>query len=287
MLLWRRSDAFGQNKLQVVTFAASSHVVTRRAVLSAAGSVLAAGLPLRAQSSRPRLAAIDWAMLETAIAIGHIPVAACELIRFRADITEPHIPDTVMDLGLRGAPNLELLHLIRPDLILSSPYYTWFEDKLSRVAPVLNLPFYTKGEPPLPKTIAALHELAGRLDDPGAARQVEDQAQVKFDQIRRQVAAFADRPFCIINIGDARHMRVFGFDSLYGSSAQRIGLANAWDARTRFSFLAPVPIEQLADMGDARIVIVGAIPVQARRALAPVAVVAGFATGGRGRCYPA
>ena len=54
---------------------------TRRTLLTAAGIMLAAGLPLRAAPAAPRLAAIDWAMLETAVAIGHMPVAACELVR--------------------------------------------------------------------------------------------------------------------------------------------------------------------------------------------------------------
>ena len=86
----------------------------RRAFLTAAGILLAAGLPLRADSA-PRLAAIDWAMMETATALGHMPVAAAELIRFRADVGVPAIPDTVTDLGLRGAPNFELLQLSPPD----------------------------------------------------------------------------------------------------------------------------------------------------------------------------
>ena len=66
----------------------------RRAVLTAAGLMVAA-LPLRgtaaaaAAAPAQRLAAIDWAMLETAIAIGHMPVAASELLRFRADAVTP------------------------------------------------------------------------------------------------------------------------------------------------------------------------------------------------------
>lgn len=70
----------------------------------------------------PRIAAIDWAMLETSVALGVMPVAATELIQFRAGAVEPDIPESVADLGLRGAPNFELLQLTRPDLILISPF---------------------------------------------------------------------------------------------------------------------------------------------------------------------
>lgn len=239
----------------------------RRSFLTAAGMMLAAGLPLRAAPTRPRLAAIDWAMLETAIAIGHMPVAACELIRFRADAVEPVIPDDVVDLGLRGAPNYELLQLTRPDLILSSPYYTHYEERLKALAPVLSLPFYTPGEAPLPKTLAALNTLAEAVDDPQAGERARHDAKVALDQHADQVSAFDDRPVCLVNIGDARHLRAFGFDSLFGSTLTRLGLRNAWSGGTKFSFMAPVPIERLAAMPEARLVIVGEIPAAAQRGL--------------------
>ncbi|WYK05667.1 iron-siderophore ABC transporter substrate-binding protein [Cereibacter sphaeroides f. sp. denitrificans] len=243
--------------------------LSRRSFLTAASLALAAASSLRAAPlSAPRLAAIDWAMLETAVALGHMPVAACELIRFREDSPEPAVPEDVVDLGLRGAPNFELLQLVRPNLILTSPYYTRYEARLMQLAPVLNLPFYVRGEPPLAKTFAALHELARAIDDPGAASRAEEAAEARFDAVAADLRPMADRPLCLVNIGDARHLRAFGFDSLFGSVAARLGLDNAWQGQTRFSFLAPVQIEELASLPEARVVIVGEIPVQARRGLA-------------------
>lgn len=239
----------------------------RRTILTAAGLILAAGLPVRAQPAGPRLAAIDWAMLETAIAIGHMPVAACELIRYRADAVEPVIPSSVVDLGLRGAPNFELLQLTRPDLILTSPYYARYQHRLEELAPVLNLPFFRPGEPPLPKTFAALHELAARIGDPGAGQRAEAEARAELGRLAGGLSDFRDRPVCLVNIGDSRHLRAFGFDSLFGSTLDLLGLRNAWTEATRFSFLAPVPIERLVGMPDARLVIVGEMPVEARRGL--------------------
>lgn len=241
----------------------------RRAILTAAGLVLAAGLPLRAATpAGPRLAAIDWAMLETAVALGHMPVAACELIRFRQDAVEPQIPADVTDLGLRGAPNFELLQLVRPDLILSSPYYTGYQHRLEPLAPVLSLPFFDPGQPPLPKAMSALQDLAAALDDPSAADRATDEADTAFDRHQAALAGHVDRPVCLINIGDARHIRVFGFDSLFGSTLARLGLTNAWGEATAFSFLAPVPIDRLAGMPDARLVVIGDVPPQARHGLA-------------------
>lgn len=242
---------------------------SRRAVLAAVGAaaMLAARAPATAARPAPRLAAIDWAMLETAIAIGHMPVAAAELVRFRADVAEPAVPDAVIDLGLRGAPNFELLQLVRPDLILSSPYYAHHEDRLRRIAPVLSLPFFVPGEAPLPKALAALTALADAVGDPAAGARALAGAEAELDRLALRLKPFRDRPVALVDIGDARHLRAFGFDSLFGSTLDRLGLRNAWTDRTAFSFLAPVPIERLALMPEARLVVVGGLPASAARAL--------------------
>ena len=114
------------------------------------------------QSPPRRIAAIDWAMLETLVALGIMPVAATELVQFRKDAVEPMLAESVADLGLRGSPNLELLRLLRPDLILISPFYVRFEASFRAIAPVLSLPFY----PALPDSslaavAAALHAWQG------------------------------------------------------------------------------------------------------------------------------
>lgn len=259
--------------------------LTRRRLLTlAAGGLLAgraAGRPaFAAGADRPRLAAIDWAMLETAVAIGHMPVAACELIRFRADAVTPAIPAGVVDLGLRGAPNFELLQLIRPDLILTSPYYVAREAQMRAIAPVMSLPFYVPGEAPLPKALAALDALSRAVGDAGAGMSARTRADAGFDAAAARIAGWqngggqdaADRAVCVINIGDARHFRAFGPDSLFGNVLTRIGLRNAWDRPTQFAFLAPVPIETLAEFPDATIVIVSDVPVAAARSLGRSAI---------------
>ncbi len=207
-------------------------------------------------------------MMETAIALGHMPVAGAELIRYRADVEQPVIPQDVVDLGLRGSPNFELLQLVRPDLILSSPYYTQYRARLEGIAPVLSLTFFVPGEPPLPRAFAALADMGHEIGDTAAAARVAEAADAALDAAAARLAPFRDRPVALIDIGDARHMRMFGFDSLFGSTLERLGLTNARSQPTAFGFMAPVPLESLADMPDARVVVIGPPPLAARRALA-------------------
>ena len=214
-----------------------------------------------------RLASIDWAMLETAWAIGHTPVAATELIRFRVESPTVTLPAETLDLGLRGTPNFEQLRFAAPDLILSSPFYTRHEAALSAVAPVFSLPFFVRGEPSLPHALDALETLAERLGDPHSGKRARQNAETQLDRMTARLKHLSDRPVMLIDFGDARHFRAFGFDSLYGSTLTRLGLTNAWQDGTQFSFAAPVPLDRLADMPDASFVIVSPVPLAARSQL--------------------
>jgi len=95
---------------------------------------------------------------------------------------------------------------------------------------------------------------------------VEQQAAL-VEETRLSLQAFASRPTYLVNIGDARHVRVFGADSMFGDILGRLGLPNAWTDRSRYTFAAPVPIENLAADPEARIVIISDIPVEARNGL--------------------
>lgn len=215
----------------------------------------------------PRVAAIDWAMAETAMAIGVTPVALAERIAFRRSTPLP-LPDSTVDLGLRGAPNLEALSLVAPEMILSSSYYAFADAALSRIAPVFSRALYVPGEPPFPKLMALLPELAQRMGIAAAGHAARDHALQEFAALSARVAPHAARPCLIVEIGDSRHVRIFGTDSLFGGTLSAMGLRNGWDRETRFAFAAPLPIARLVDFPDARMVIMGDVPRAAERALA-------------------
>jgi ferric hydroxamate transport system substrate-binding protein len=241
-------------------------IITRRSLLAmSAGFILSPRLSYAAEG--PRLAAIDWAMLETAFALGAHIVAGTEIKQFRRTSVEPALPADFIDLGLRGSPNFELLRFIQPDFILSSPFYAQHGAKFSQIAPVISLPFYVAGEPPFEKALEAVRSLGAKLALADRAAQVVAEAERNLARYRAELGRKAARPIYVINIGDGRHFRAFGADSLFGNIMVRLGLTNAWQGATEFSFAAPVPIERLAEMPEAQIVIVSEIPVEARSTL--------------------
>ncbi|GLS31267.1 iron complex transport system substrate-binding protein [Mesorhizobium albiziae] len=240
--------------------------ITRRSLL--ASTLIAGMMPGRLRAATPRLAVIDWGMLETSIAIGAQPAAGTELIQFRQVVVEPELPAGIADLGLRGTPNYELLRLVAPDLILISNFYEYQRAALERVAPVLSLPVYEAGKPPYPLAEQAAITLGATLGRRGPAEALVADTATFLAHCRNKLQPLAARPVFVISLGDHRHFRAFGADSMIGDVLTRLGLTNAWTDPTSYSAAAPVGLEALARKPGAAIVIVSPTPPNVARTLA-------------------
>ncbi|MBB3445872.1 ABC transporter substrate-binding protein [Rhizobium sp. BK379] len=234
---------------------------SRRQLLAGAAATLSAPALLRAADSI-RVATLDWALLETLLAIGANVVAGTELRQFREVAVIPAVPDDVADLGLRGTPNLEVLRFARPDLIFNSNFYAWADARMQPIAPVESHAIYKPGESPYMLAEQATIAIGDRLEL-DAARKLTEELAGRLDRYKATFAAGDGRPVLPINLGDARHFRVFGSDSMFGEVLKRVGLINAWQGATSYSAAAPVGIETLASMPDAWIVMIPPHPVDA------------------------
>ncbi len=238
----------------------------RRHVLGLAAAALLA--PVTAGSATPvRVAAIDWGMLETLIALGLEPVAATELVQFRKMAVEPVVPQAVSDLGLRGTPNYELLRIIAPDLIVISNFYEYQRGLLERIAPVFSQTVYQPGTPPYVLAEQATLALGEKLSRRTEAGNYVAGTAAEMERLHARLSAGAKRPVFVISLGDSRHFRAFGRDSMFGDVLSRLGMANAWTDETSYSAAAPVGLEALALVPDASILIVAPLPADVGRTL--------------------
>jgi iron complex transport system substrate-binding protein len=244
-----------------VSPAVQSTLSRRRFLALGATAALMRAVPAHA-AGRPRVATLDWAILETLLAIGANVVAGTELLQFRDVAVTPSVPATVFDLGLRGTPNLEVLHAVKPDLIFNSNFYAWADERMRLVAPVENHAVYRPGESPYALSEQMTLAIGERLAL-SSARALVDGLRETLEAYRDRFARGDHRPILPINLGDARHVRVFGSDSMFGEVLTRTGLVNAWPDVTSYSATAPVGIERLAGMPDAWIVLIPPHPADA------------------------
>lgn len=237
----------------------------RRQVLALAAAALLP--PVAAGAAAMRVAAIDWGMLETLLALGIVPAAASELIQFRRIAVEPAVPRPVTDLGLRGATNYELLRIIAPDLIVISNFYEYQRPMLERIAPVFARPVYEAGVAPYALAEAATLALGERLGRQAEARHYLDGTLDEIARLRASLPRSSARPVFVISLGDSRHFRAFGRDAMFGDVLSRLGIENAWTDETSYSAAAPVGLEALARMPEASILIVSPLPADVGRSL--------------------
>jgi len=236
--------------------------LSRRHFLAASGAGLLAAAGRAYAADGLRVATLDWAILETLLAIGANVVAATELRQFREAAVTPDLPASVLDLGLRGTPNFEVLRYARPDLIFNSNFYGWANDRMRLIAPVESHAVYSTGRSPYALSEEMTLAIGERLGLPAAQTFVAS-CRDRLDAYRREWATAERRPILPINLGDARHFRVFGSDSMFGVILARMGMENAWRTLTSYSATAPVGIAALATMQEAWIVLIPPHPAEA------------------------
>ncbi|WP_069384173.1 ABC transporter substrate-binding protein [Halomonas caseinilytica] len=218
-----------------------------------------------ALAASPRIATLDWTLAETLQALGTPPTAVAQVDAYHDWVGEPHLPDTVADLGLRTQPNLELLADLDPDQILISPMFANLKPRLSRIAPVKNFTLYTPGRDTWQEMRDLTRSVADQVDRPQAGERLIASTETRIAELRGRLPEQVP-PLLVIQFMDARHVRVFGDNGLYQAVLERLGLDNAWPGETNAWGFSLVGIEALANL-DARLVVVEPYPAGVRETL--------------------
>lgn len=227
--------------------------------LAAAGADAAPGLPAHVE----RALCIDWGLAETLLSLGVPPVGLAETNGYREWVSVPKLPDSVVEIGLRSTPNLEMAASLRPDVILSTPQFASIEPALARIAPVLSLATFTEELQPLARAKENTVRLGLMLGRENAAQEMADGLASDIDALRAAVGRKA-RKVVVVAFHDDRHIWAFTEGSLYADILRRAGLANAWTASSNAWGIANASVEDLMGLGDAALVIVEPVPISLR-----------------------
>ncbi len=223
-----------------------------------ARSCLLAAAMLFSAASHAQWATIDWTIAETLLAIDAPVSGIAQQPAYHDWVGEPHIPEHVSDIGLRTQPNLELLAQSPPEQTLLSPMFTGLVPRLERIAPVGTFALYSPGADTWQEMQTLTRQL-GELTE----REAEADALIKSTQRLMAELRYpgSDAPaLLMVQFMDARHVRVFGENSLYNAVLEQLALPNAWHEPTNAWGFALVGIEALARYPDATLVVVDPLP---------------------------
>ena len=70
-----------------------------------------------------RIVALEWLPAELLLALGVTPYGVADIPNYNLWVNEPALPSSVIDVGLRTEPNLELLTQMKPSFIVWSAGY--------------------------------------------------------------------------------------------------------------------------------------------------------------------
>ncbi|HBS81709.1 ABC transporter substrate-binding protein [Vreelandella alkaliphila] len=225
---------------------------------------------LSVSTAQAQWATVDWTIAETLLAIDAPVSSVAQQSDYHQWVGEPQIPDTATDMGLRTQPNLELLAQVPPEQTLISPMFAGLTPRLERIAPVTSFSLYSPGTDTWQEMQTLTRELGELTGHQPQAEQLIAETQTLMTMLResRPLSQSETAPLLMVQFMDARHVRVFGENSLYNAVLEQLELPNAWDQPTSAWGFALAGIEALARYPEATLVIIDPLPIGAEEQLA-------------------
>lgn len=179
---------------------------------------------------------------------GNHPYGVADVPNYRLWVNQPPLPDSVIDVGLRTEPNLELLTEMKPSFMVWSAGYGPAPEKLARIAPGRGFSF-SDGKKPLAVARQSLQEMAQLLNLQLAAERHLAQYDSVIASLKPRFIQRGARPVLLTSLLDSRHMLVFGPNSLFQDVLEEYGILNA-GRETNFWGSTVVGIDRLAGYKD-------------------------------------
>ncbi|MDQ4429233.1 Fe(3+)-hydroxamate ABC transporter substrate-binding protein FhuD [Yokenella regensburgei] len=234
----------------------NSLMISRRRLLTAMAlsPLLLKMAPAQAAAIDPRrIVALEWLPTELLLALGVTPYGVADIPNYQRWVNEPVLPDTVIDVGLRTEPNLELLTEMKPSYMVWSSGYGPSPEKLMKIAPGRGFTF-SDGKSPLAMARKSLVEMSQLLGLEAAGRRHLDEYDHFIARHKPRFARRGGRPLLMLSQLDARHMLVFGPNSLFQPILDDYGIVNAWQGKTNFWGSQVVGIDRLGEFKDVDVI---------------------------------
>ncbi|WP_114193422.1 Fe(3+)-hydroxamate ABC transporter substrate-binding protein FhuD [Edaphovirga cremea] len=212
--------------------------------------------PLISHSNVPpdlrRIISLEWRPTELLLALGVVPLAVADIPNYHRWVAEPALPSTVIDVGHRIEPNIELMQQLNPSLFLLSKGFGPSAASLSVLAPTMSFSFNDGSGKPLETARQAVRDLAERLGLQAQAQRHLQEFDTLLSETASRVRGEAKEPVLLFSLIDSRRALVMGKGSLFDDVLRMMQIENAWQGETNFWGSSVVGIERLAEIPHAR-----------------------------------
>ncbi|MEW9307375.1 ABC transporter substrate-binding protein [Labrys neptuniae] len=232
--------------------------LSRRALLGGAAAMCLARAAHSSEEPARRPLAIDWVSGQNLLALGIAPLAMPEIERYSQLVVEPAPASDMRELGLRSEPNLELIHRLKPKLVVMNGDLAPMRERLAAIAPICSFdPDHFGESGRLAHARLALSALAGQLGASGAFGRFMQTLDAELAAGKRLMARYDRRPLYVATVIDGRRLLIFGRNSLFQDVLDHFGIENAWAGSVSRYGHTTVSADRLAARPDARLLCVG------------------------------
>lgn len=177
-------------------------------------------------SKELKVISLDWTAAETMMLLGYPIQAVGDKKSYNIWVKEPHLPNNILDLGLRVKPNLEQVIMLKPDILISSSLFSFNNHSLQKYTKIYNIDFYKEGD--LYENINnAVLQLGVILSKEKEAQALIENTKNILKEISAQIKS-KDRPLAIVQFIDPKHLRIYTNHSIFGLVLKELGLKNAY-----------------------------------------------------------
>lgn len=221
------------------------------------------------KSTPMKVVSLDWVLTEHLLALGVTPYGIADVKGYQSWVVKPTLPESVISIGSRREPNLELLAQINPDLIVMSDAMSPAFERLSAIAPTMVLSVYTAKHHPLEAAKQQLLTLGQVLNRQEQAQQVIADVEQTIQVNKQKIAvenSNASEVLLLRFLGD-KHIRIHGDNSLTGETMSAMGLKNAWAHPGNTWGFSTATIQQLAPLQDTQVFYFGPLSAEDKKVL--------------------
>lgn len=218
-------------------------------------------------ASEKRVVAVDWTAAEILSFLEYKIAAIGDKRNYKIWVKEPNLDEEVIDLGLRMKPNLENLIKLKADVIIIPSFFEFNKNTLVQYANIAVIDAYKEGDL-YENLIKATNKIAKIIDKESKAKELIEQHEKFFEKLLNEFIKFGDRPFAVVQFVDNKRVRIYGKNSIYGVSLEKLGLKNAIGDEFDFNLwgIATIPITSLFSIPkNTRLVVIEPNPVDIER----------------------
>lgn len=210
-----------------------------------------------------RVVALEWTHAEDVLALGVQPVGIADIKNMNIYVRLPvKIDESVTDLGDRGAPNMELLASLKPDLIVGTRFNLEnVYDEMSKIAPTLvydAYPLEGQGDQ-YEEMVNTFNQIADVLGKKPEAEAVLQNLDKSYEASKAKVAASGkDKVPFVLTMAysnqNAVTFRLSTDNSMAVKILEHIGLSNAHKSEKFESYgFTTADVEALPALQDANL----------------------------------